>query len=152
METPLGPADDLREHERAAALAYTEYPPTPAWYPAAVGVWSALFLACFLYLLGEPALVPCLLGLVAIEAGFVGWYRRKRGTMPSMKGAPPEFQRAFRIYAAGIVGVAALVAAASFVLPRPAAVAICLAVVTLALTAYERVYRDAAVAARARLR
>lgn len=151
METPTNAAADLRENERAAALPYTEYPPTPGWFPTAVGIWAALLLSSVLYLFREPLFVPCLVILIAFEGGFLGWYRRKRGTMPSMKGAPPEFRRAFRHYFVGLVGVLAVVVAASFLLPRPVAVAICLIGVTAGLTVYERVYRDAALATRARL-
>ncbi|MEO7943373.1 MAG: hypothetical protein ABIR34_08235 [Marmoricola sp.] len=154
METPADAAAHLRENERAAALPYTEYPPTPGWYPVAVGTWSAVFLASLLYLYGEPLFVPVLAVLVALEAGFITWYRRKRGTMPSllMRGAPLEFRRAFRGFFAGCVVVLGVVAAASFLLPRPVAAAICLVAVTAGLSVYERVYRDASLATRARLR
>lgn len=152
METPLGPADSLREHERAAALPYTEYPPTPRWYPPAVGVWAAVFLGSFLYLWSEPAFGFAMFALIAVELGFISWYRRKRGTMPSMKGAPTEFNRAFRLYAAGLVGLAVVIAAATLVLPHIVAVAVCFVGVTGGLAAYERVYREAADATRARLR
>jgi hypothetical protein len=154
METPADAAADLRELERAAALPYTEYPPTPVWYPAAVGAWSALLLASVLYLRGEPLFVVAVIVLVAVEVGFIAWYRRLRGSMPSLlfTGAPPEFRRAFRGYFVGLVVVAAVVATASFLLPHPVAVALCFVGVTAGLTAYERTYRAAALATRARLR
>jgi len=152
MESPTDPVGALREHERAAALPYIEYPPTPAWYPPAVGAWAALFLACFLYLFREPAFLFCMAGLLALEGGFFTWYRRKRGTMPSLRQAPLEFNHAFRLYFGGLAVVLTVIAAAVLMLPRPVAVLTCLVLVTLGLTAYERVYRRAADATRARLR
>ena len=72
--------------------------------------------------------------------------------MPSLRGAPPEFHRVFRLYFLGLVALLAAVVAAGFLLPRPFAIAICLVGVTAGLTVYERVYGDAAAATRARLR
>ena len=72
--------------------------------------------------------------------------------MPSLRQAPPEFNHAFRLYFGGLAVVLTVVAAAVLMLPRPVAVLTCLVLVTLGLTAYERVYHQAADATRARLR
>ena len=100
METPLDPAAQLLEQERAAALPWLEYPRTP-WFPLAGGLWAAAMLAAFLYLWRDPWMIPVLAVLVALEAGFFSWYRRRRGTSPSLRSAPSEFRPAFTGYVAG---------------------------------------------------
>ncbi len=152
METPLDPTTQLREQERAAALPYTEYPPTPRWFPVATGLWFAALLAAILYLRDSWTYAPVVLALIAFELGFLVWYRRKRGTMPSLRGAPREFRRACAQYLAGVLVVLLVVAAAVRWLPDPVAILICFALVTAGTAAYERLYARAAEATRARLR
>ena len=111
MESPTDPVGALREHERAAALPYIEYPPTPAWYPPAVGAWAALFLACFLYLWREPdrvlgvdprlAFSACMVGLIALEVGFFTWLPPQTRDHALDGDRRPGVHRAFRLYFGG---------------------------------------------------
>ena len=152
METPLDPATQLREQERAAALPYTEYPPTPAWFPVATGLWFTALLASMLYLRDSWTYAPAIFLLVAFELGFLAWYRKKRGTMPSLRGAPREFRRACTQYLCGALVVLLVVGAAALWLPHVVALLLCFLLVTTGTAAYERVYARAAEATRSRLR
>ena len=41
MESNESARDLLREADRAEAAPWVDFPPTPAWYPASVGIWGA---------------------------------------------------------------------------------------------------------------
>ncbi|MDF1602071.1 hypothetical protein [Nocardioides sp. YIM 152315] len=140
----------LREADRAEAAPWTDYPPTPRWYPAAVGVWAALITLAFTEL-DDPVRLPAVLALVAVELGFLRWYVRYRnGVMPTGR-APREFRRAILGFVAGaaiiVLGVGALVSAVD----AWAGAAFALVVVPGAIAWYERAYADAARRARKRL-
>ncbi len=141
--------DALRQADRAEAAPWTDYPPTPRWYPPAVGVWAALVTLAFTEL--EDGLrAVALLALIAAELGFLRWYVAYRGSvMPS--GRPPrEFRRSIALFVLGavaVVGGATLLAAVATWL----AAAYALVVTTLLLSWYERAYADAARRARERL-
>lgn len=150
METPLDPATQLHEQEHAAALPWLQYPRTP-WFPLAGGLWWTAMLAAYLYLWRDPWMIPALITLIALEGAFFVWYRRKRGTSPSLRGAPREFRSAITAYFIGLGVVVAAVALAVATLPAFVAVVLCFALTTGGLQAYEVAYRRAADAVRTRL-
>ena len=109
----------LAVSERASAAPYVDYPPTPKWYPFAVGAWCALMVLALHGLSTSTAVfVPIILVLVAAEGAFIAWYRRYRKTMPTMRNAPREINAAFKRYFAGCVVVLA-VCVAVYVFRRP---------------------------------
>lgn len=152
MESNRESHELLAEAERAAAAPYIDYPPTPRWYPPAVGVWAAAMLLAVVGLEDRPAVSgPVVLALVALELWFFSWYRRYRKTWPSMRHAPDEIARAMRRFYQWLVVVVAVCAAVYFLAGLlPAVVAVFLTV-TVGLARYEQAYADAAAAARERL-
>jgi hypothetical protein len=143
----------LLDVERAEAVAYLEYPPTPRWYFPAVGAWSALLVLAVTGLGDRPALaVPLLVALLAIEWAFLAWYRRYRQTMPSLTGAPVEIRREFTRYFVGLVVVVGLCVGAGLLGGPIAAAVVAFVTVTTGLVLYERRYAAAARATRQRLR
>lgn len=148
MESDCDPRAFLTVAERAAAAPYIDYPPTPKWYPPAVGAWAAATVLALSALSDHPAVAgPILLVLVAGEGAFFAWYRRYRQTMPRLHGAPPEINGAFRRYAVGVILVVA-----AFVLAGPILTAgVGFVTVTVGLALYERHYAAASDAAQRRL-
>jgi hypothetical protein len=152
MESTPDHRQDLAAAERAAAAPYVDYPPTPAWYPAAVGAWAAALVGALTLLDRHPVLRGVVLvSLVAVEGGFFAWYRSYRGTMPSLRHAPTEISREFRWYSLGLVVVVALVAGTALLVSQVAAVVLTFLLVTAGAASYERRYARAAEATRARL-
>lgn len=145
-------ADTLKAAERAGAAPLIDYPPTPRWYPYAGGAWFAAIVAVATFRPASSVAVPAIVALIALLAGFLGWYSRKRGTWPTLSDAPPEFRSVFRLYAVGVVVIAAIVAGLAIWAPPAAAPIATLVLVTVGLAAYERVYARAADATRERLR
>jgi len=139
----------LREAERAEAAPWTDYPPTPRWYPPATGLWGAGLTAAFGALDGATRSLG-LLALVAAEVVFIRWYTRYRGGMwPT--GRPP---REFRPAIAWLLAALAVIAGAALALATVslwAAVALVAVAVTLLVARYEQAYADAARRARERL-
>lgn len=146
----MSPQELLAEAERAAAAPYIDYPPTPRWYAPAVGLWAA----AGLLLWATDHLVVSIVGFVlwaVVLGAFLGWYRRYRGTTPTLRGAPTEITQAYRRYFVGVAVVFGIVVAVfRFVGPWPTAVAV-LILVSAGLAWYERDYARAACAARARV-
>lgn len=139
----------LREADRAEAAPWTDYPPTPRWHPAAVGLWAALLTLAFAEL--DDLRLPAVLALVAIELGFVRWYVRYRnGVMPT-GSAPREFRGAIALFVTGAAVIVAGTAALVTLLSPWAGAGFALVATTILLTWYERAYADAAGRARARL-
>ncbi|SFB70735.1 hypothetical protein SAMN04487968_10159 [Nocardioides terrae] len=140
----------LRDADRAEAAPWTDYPPTPRWYPPAVGVWAALVTLAF----GEidsHLRVAVVLALVAVEIGFVRWYVRHRGGVMPTGAAPREFRGAI----VGFVVAAALIVIGTWVLVTTVdgwvGAAVALVTTTVAIGWYERAYAEAANRARERL-
>jgi hypothetical protein len=141
----------LREADRAAAAPWTDFPPTPRWYPPAVGAWTALVAVTLGQGRAHPAAaVAGLVVLVIIEYGFVVWYRRYRGAMPGNR-PPREFHQPI---ARLVLGVAAITAVAwlgwHFIHPA-VAVGATFALMTALIGWYEGQYAAAAKAVKARL-
>jgi hypothetical protein len=152
MESDPDPRQLLAEAERAGAAPYPAYPPTPAWFAPAVGIWAAAMVLVIPGMSDRPLVaVPILFVLIGAEGAFFAWYRRYRRTSPSLTGAPPEIAGAMRRYAVGVVVVVAACTVA-FVLGGPLVSAVVAFVtVTSGLLLYERQYAAAAAATRQRL-
>ena len=138
--------------ERAGAAPYVDYPPTPRWYPFAVGGWGAL-MALAAGISADHAVlgIALLVALVASEFALLAWYKLYRRVVPSMTGAPREIAAAFRRFLIGTVVVLGVcVGVYAWLGPVPAA-AVTFCLVTPAIALYERSYASAAAAARARL-
>ncbi|MEZ0577877.1 hypothetical protein [Nocardioides sp. MH1] len=150
MESNADAADALRQAERAAAAPYIDYPPTPAWYPPATGLWAAAFCLATAIPSDDPTRAAALGLLVVLELGFVAWYRRYRGTWPRGR-APQEVRSVMRAFVVGAVAVVALVGALLWRTTPWLSAVVALVVVTAAIALYERAYSSAAARARARL-
>ena len=139
----------LHEAERAEAAPWTDYPPTPRWYPPATGLWATLLTAVFGGLDGSTRSL-FVLALVAVELVFIRWYTRYRGGMWPTGRPPREFRPAIAWFLLGlavITGAALALATVSLV----AAVVLVAVAVTLLVARYEQAYADAARRARERL-
>lgn len=139
----------LHEAERAEAAPWTDYPPTPRWYPPATGLWAAGLAATFGGL-DDTTRSLAILGLVLLEALFLTWYTRYRGGMWPTGRPPREFRPAIAWFLLGlavIAGAALALATVSLV----AAVVLVAVAVTLLVARYEQAYADAARRARERL-
>lgn len=139
----------LREAARAEAAPWTDYPPTPRWYPPATGLWAAGLAATFGGL-DHATRSLAILALVILEAAFIGWYTRYRGGMWPTGRPPQEFRPAI----AWFLSALAVITAATFALAQVhlwAAVALVAVAVTIVVARYEHVYAAAARRARERL-
>lgn len=139
----------LHEADRAEAAPWVDYPPTPAWYPVASGSWAA----ALVLVVGEldgVVFAFFMAGLVAIELGFLAWYRRYRGTMPSGP-APQEFRTIIVVFATASVVTAGAVLVLSLAVSPWLGAPLALVAFTSLFAWYERAYADAARRARERL-
>ncbi len=143
---------ELREAERAEAAPWTDYPPTPAWFPPLTGVWAALLVLAATTRDTHP--VPAIIGLIVlivVEMAFISGYRRYRGVMPSFKNLPAEFKPAVTQYVFAVIGVFGSTWLAFELGGTPGAMVASFLSVTALLWWYERTYTAAADAARKRL-
>lgn len=153
MEIDDDPRRSLLEAERAEALPYLDYPPTPAWFFPAAGSWGGLLVLALAGMDDDKIVaLPLLVALLVAEAAFFTWYRRYRRTSPSLTGAPPEIRRQFAWYLLGVVVVLAACGLALVHAGAIAAAAVAFVGVAGGLWWYERRYAKAAEAARRRLR
>ena len=152
MESYAEARSALAVAERAGAAPYLDYPPTPKWYPAAVGAWlAAMILTCHGASERPAIFIPLLAALIVAEFAFIAWYRRRWQTWPSLRNAPKEISSAYRRYAlAATPAFAAGIALYVFVGPYVAA-GFAFVVTTGGLALYERYYERAAEATRRRL-
>lgn len=146
-------SDDLqhlqRTAERAEAAPWVDFPPTPAWYPPATGTWAAAMTAVLAELGGLVGFVA-VVALAAVEAGFLVWYRRYRGTMPN--GAmPAEMRAAATVFTVALVVLVTALFGLSQLFATWVPVVVAFAAVTALTTWYERAYADGAARVRARL-
>ena len=139
----------LREAERAEAAPWTDYPPTPRWYPPATGLWAA-GLALAFGGLDDRDRALTLVVLVTLELVFLRWYTRYRGGMWPTGRPPREFRPAIAWFLAALTAVAAAAFALAAV-SLPVMVVFVGIAVTLILARYEQAYADAARRARERL-
>jgi len=149
METDRNARELLREADRAEAAPWVDFPPTPAWYPPAVGAWGAA-MVLGLAVLDGPARAVVVLALALAEVAFIRWYRRYRGTMPT--GAVPREMRAAALTFTGAVLVVVVGAGALAMTGHPwPAAGLVLVVGTAVVWWYERAYAAGAARVRARL-
>jgi hypothetical protein len=147
--------EQLRAAERGAAAPYISYPPTPWWYAPSVGAWSAAMIGTFTWWRQNVGLfVGSLAALIAVEALFLVWMRRRHGALPMPgKGTPPvEIAAVWRGYLAAVPVVVLLVWLAGWLAGVPAAAGVAFVLVTAGLVFYERRYAAAAARTRSRLR
>ena len=151
-------SDDTRAHlrealrmaDRAEAAPWTDYPPTPRWWPPLFALWTLAFGLEIGYLDGLSQALTTL-ALAALMGVVIGWQRAYRGTYPTAC-APREFRASLVGLVAGalvIVLLARLLGLA--VAPWLGAVLAALGVLVL-VHWYERVYARTADRVRARLR
>jgi hypothetical protein len=89
--------------------------------------------------------------LGALEAWFLAWYRRYRGTMPT--GMPPaEMRTAMAAFVVGLLVLVGVLMALSFLFATWVPVVVAFVAVTAMTWVYERAYAAGARAARDRLR
>jgi hypothetical protein len=140
----------LRAADRAEAAPWTDYPPTPRWYPPATGVWAAL-LTLAVGGLEDGTRAAAVFSLVVIECCFLGWYVRYRGGVMPTGPAPREFTRAITVFVAALVAVVVGVVTLATLLSLWAGAALALVGVTAVVAWYERAYAAASDRARKRL-
>lgn len=141
--------ETLREAERAEAAPWTDYPPTPRWYPPATGLWAGA-LTLVLGGLHDSTRSLAVLALLVVELVFIRWYTRYRGGVWPTDRPPREFRPALAWLLAGL----AVIVAGALGLATInvwAAVALVTVAVTLLVARYEQAYADAARRARERL-
>jgi hypothetical protein len=95
--------------------------------------------------------VPLFVVLIGLEVAFFTWYRRYRGTSPTLRNAPPEIAREMRLYFVGVAVVLVAVVVSALVLSAIVAAAAAFVLVTAGLLVYERRYEAAVREIRARL-
>lgn len=147
--------EELREREslaeRAAAALYVDYPPTPRWYPPAMGLWAVALVLVIALVDPESSWRAVGLGaLVVVNLVFVGWYRRYRGTWPRGR-APREIRRAMAGFVVGAALTVVLGGLLIWLAPAAVAALVVFVAVTAGVAWYEAVYAGAAAATRARL-
>lgn len=142
----------LAEAERAAAAPYVDYPPTPWWFFPGAGLWVGAMVLAIANMPERPALsVVAVLVLVMVEIGFFTWYRKRRGTSPTLRDAPVEVSRAMRRYWIGLSVVIIIGVLVAWLASVVAAAAVLAIAVTIGLVLYERDYGRQAAATRQRL-
>lgn len=141
--------DTLRGAERAEAAPWTDYPPTPRWYPPATGIWAGALTLTFGGL-DDLTRSLAILGLVGVEVAFIRWYTAYRGGMWPTGRPPREFRPAIAWFLTGLAVIAAGALALAIVSLGAAALWVVVAV-TLLVARYERAYAEAARRARERL-
>ena len=149
----LDPAQQLRELERAEALPYVVYPETPRWYPPAMGLIYAGFVACFAFYGERPGLFTAsIAAAVVVLSAVMGFVKARYGAFPSLgRSAPSEIRGAYRRYLAGLGLVAVVVGLVWWSAGPLVAAAVTFGLVTAGLAVYEVHYARMAASARARL-
>ena len=142
-------AASLRETARAEAAPWTDFPPTPAWYPPGCGAWSAGLVLAVTVLDGLAQLAAAVV-LAAVAFAWGRWYRGYRGTMPRGRDVPERFRPAARRFVVLNVLVVLVVALLAPWSPWLGALA-ALVGITVVFAWYEKAYAEAARLTRADL-
>jgi hypothetical protein len=150
MESDFTAQQALAEAERGAVAAWIDYPSTSWWYFPGMGAWATAWVLVLTELRGLW-LVPAELALVAVGAGFLGWYRRVRGAWPKITNSPDEFRHAIRGYLAGVVGLGLAISLLAVVAGAIVAAPVAFVGVTGGLLWYEKAYERAATQTRQRV-
>ncbi|NPC97455.1 hypothetical protein [Nocardioides sp. zg-DK7169] len=141
-----------RAAERAEAAPYTDYPPTPWWYPPAMGVWVTAYVLLLTLREGHGVwLIVGMVGLAALVGLFLSWYSRHHGAMPNLRRAPREFRPAFACYAGVLVGIVGSTALAWRLVGPVLAAPVAFVTTVAGIVVYERAYAAAARRTRERL-
>ncbi|WP_166133897.1 hypothetical protein [Nocardioides ochotonae] len=141
-----------RAAERAEAAPYLDYPPTPVWYPPAMGAWVTAYVL-LLTLRGDHSawLVAGMVVLSGLVGLFLGWYSRHHGAIPNLRHAPREFRSAFACYAVVVVSIVGSIALAWWLAGPLLAAPVAFTATVAGLVVYERAFASAARRARERL-
>ncbi len=152
MESNSEAREDLHLIERAEVSPYVDYPPTPAWYPSAVGLFAGA-LVCAIALLLRTTWIGALavIGLLVIEGAFLGWYQRYHGALPSLRNPPAEFRPLLWRFAVGYTAILLIVVALWFFAGWWAAAIGAALMTTAGVAVYERAYAATAARTKARL-
>ncbi|MQW76062.1 hypothetical protein GHK92_09260 [Nocardioides sp. dk4132] len=141
-----------RAAERAEAAPYIDYPPTPAWYPPAMGAWATAY--TLLLTLWEDHgwwLVLGMIGLAALTGLFLGWYSHHHGAVPNLRHAPREFRSAFACYAVVVVSIVGSIALSWWLVGPALAAPVAFVATVVGLVVYERAFASSARRTRQRL-
>ncbi|MXG88470.1 hypothetical protein [Nocardioides flavescens] len=149
METDRDARELLREADRAEAAPWVDFPPTPGWYPPAVGAWGAAMVLA-LGLLDGPVGAVVVVALALVEVAFIRWYRHYRGTMPT-GAVPREMRPAMLAFMAAVLVIVVGAGALTMTGHAWLAAALVLVVGTAVVWWYERAYAAGAARVRARL-
>jgi hypothetical protein len=140
----------LRAADRAEAASWTDYPPTPQWYPPATGAWAAA-LTLALGGLDGGARTSAVVALLAVELAFLAWYVRYRGDILPTGTAPHELRPAIVRFAAAVAAVVAGVGVLTLTVDVLAGATLAFVGVTAVVTWYEHAYGAAIRRVRERL-
>lgn len=154
MESTEDWAEQIRALERSEAAPYIDQPTSSAWLAPAFGTWSAAYVGVFaLWNVSTALFVLSMLGLSALIGFFLGWYMRRFGALPMPgRGNPPaEIRREYRLYAVGVLVIAALVVLTWWAAGLAVASATAFVLVTAGYMLYAHRYERAASAVRERL-
>lgn len=140
----------LRAADRAEAAPWTDYPPTPRWYPPATGAWAAA-VTLVLGGLDGVARTSAVVALLAVELAFLAWYVHYRGGTLPTGTAPRELRPAIARFATATAAVVAGVAVLTLAVDVLAGAALAFVGVTAVVTCYEHAYAAAICRVRERL-
>lgn len=151
MESTEQLTEQLAAVERAKAAPYVDYPRTPAWYPAAAGLWVGAMIIAVTNLESSKLWALAVAALVGAEFAFIRWYSSYRSVWPRLRGAPSEVASTMRTWIILAIGVIIAVFVVAVLTSTWIAAATAAVLTTAWATLYERRYAAAAETARRRL-
>lgn len=152
MESNSEVRKELLEIERAEVSPYVDYPTTPVWFPVSIWIFAGA-LVCAIAVLMESTWIGALAvaGLLALETGFLNWYARFHGALPSLRHPPAEFRPLFWKFAVGYVAILLITVALWFLAAWWVAAIGMGLMATAGDTVYEKAYAETAARTKARL-